>query len=85
MQSAPQTEKLFYHYIDIRPDIENIVNSKFFVTPEIKEAHEIRKEFRSKYHKPPTASQIKELVKLKGLESKLTSEKIDALYKHVSI
>jgi replicative DNA helicase len=79
MQSS-HLEKIFYHYIDARPEIENVVNSKFFSIPEIKEAHDIRQEFRSKYHKAPTSSQLKEIAKVKGLEDKLTSEKIDALY-----
>jgi replicative DNA helicase len=79
MQSA-HLEKIFYHYIDTRPEIENIVNGRFFTIPEIKEAHEIRKEFREKYHKAPTASQLKEIAKIKGIDEKLTSAKIDALY-----
>jgi replicative DNA helicase len=79
MQST-HLEKIFYHYVDTRPEIENVVNSRFFSIPEIKEAHEIRKEFRSKYHKAPTASQLKEIAKVKGIEEKLSPEKIDALY-----
>jgi KaiC/GvpD/RAD55 family RecA-like ATPase len=73
-------EKIFYHYIDTRPEIENLVNSRFFETPEIRELQDIRKEFRVKYHKPPTSSQLKEIVKVKGLQEKLSPEKIDALY-----
>lgn len=73
-------EKIFFHYIDSRPEIENLVNSRFFETPEIRELHEIRKEFRTKYHKAPTASQLKEIVKVKGFQEKLSPEKIDALY-----
>ena len=78
--NATHLEKIFYHYIDTRPEIENIVNARFFETPEIREAHEIRKEFRKKYHKAPTASQLKEISKIKGIQDKLTPEKIDILY-----
>lgn len=78
--NAAHLEKIFFHYIDTRPEIENIVNTRFFETPEIREAFEIRKEFRTKYHAPPTSSQMKELVKIKGLQEKLSSEKVDILY-----
>jgi KaiC/GvpD/RAD55 family RecA-like ATPase len=73
-------EKIFYHYVDTRPEIEGTVNTRFFETPEIKEAFDIRREFRTKYHKSPTATQLKEISKLKGLQDKLTPEKIDILY-----
>lgn len=79
MQSQ-HLEKIFYHYIDKRPELDNIVTSRFFSIPAIKEAHDIRKEFREKYHKAPTSSQLKEIVKIKGIEDRLSNEKIDALY-----
>lgn len=78
--NATHLEKIFYHYIDTRPEIENSVNTRFFETPEIKEAYEIRKEFRKKYHKSPTAAQLKEIAKIKGIQEKLSSERIDILY-----
>ena len=77
---AQHLEKIFYHYIDSRPELESIVSSRFFSIPAIKEAFDVRKEFRERYHKAPTAAQIKEIVKIKGLEEQLTNEKIDALY-----
>jgi hypothetical protein len=78
--NATHLEKIFYHYIDTRPEIENLINARFFETPEIREAHEIRKDFRKKYHKPPTASQLKEISKVKGIDDKLSPERIDILY-----
>lgn len=79
MQSA-HLEKIFYHYIDTRPEIEESVLSRFYDNPEIKLAHDIRKEFRKKYSKAPTSSQMKQICRLKSLQEQLSDEKIDALY-----
>lgn len=78
--NATHLEKIFYHYIDTRPEIEGIVRSRFFETPEIREAYDLRQEFRKRYHKAPTAAQLKEIAKIKGLQERLTPEKIDILY-----
>lgn len=79
MQSS-HLEKIFFHYLDVRPEIENTVLPRFFDNPEIRLAHEIRLEFRKKYSKAPTASQLKQICKLKSLQEQLTDEKINALY-----
>jgi hypothetical protein len=79
MQSS-HLEKIFYHYIDKRPEIENTVLSRFYDNPEIRLAHDIRKDFRDKYHRPPTSGQMKQICKLKNLQEQLTDEKIEALY-----
>jgi len=78
--NATHLEKIFYHYIDSRPELESTINTRFFETPEIKEAYEIRQEFRKKYHKSPTAAQLKEIAKIKGIQDRLTPERIDILY-----
>jgi archaellum biogenesis ATPase FlaH len=79
MQSS-HLEKVFYHYIDSRPEIENAVLPRFYDNPEIRLAHEIRSEFRKKYSKAPTSSQLKQVCKLKGFQDQLSDEKIEALY-----
>ena len=79
MQSS-HLEKIFFHYIDTRPEIEPSVMPRFYDNPEIRLAHEIRAEFRKKYSKAPTSSQMKQICKLKSLQEQLTDEKIDALY-----
>lgn len=79
MQSS-HLEKIFYHYIDTRPEIEDTVLTRFYDNPEIRMAHDIRKDFRKKYMRPPTASQMKQICKLKNVQEQLTDEKIDALY-----
>ena len=79
MQSS-HLEKIFYHYIDTRPEIENSVLARFYDNPEIRLAHEVRAEFRKKYSKAPTASQLKQVCKLKGVNEQLSDEKIEALY-----
>ena len=79
MQSA-HLEKIFYHYIDMRPDVEGAVLSRFYDNNEIRMAHEIRAEFRKKYLKAPTSGQMKQVIRLKGLQDQLSDEKVDALY-----
>lgn len=79
MQSS-HLEKIFYHYIDTRPEIEDHVLSRFYDNTEIKLAHDMRKDFRKKYMRPPTSSQMKQISKLRNLQDQLSDEKIDALY-----
>jgi archaellum biogenesis ATPase FlaH len=79
MQSS-HLEKIFYHYIDSRPEVENSVLPRFYDNPEIRLAHEIRHEFRKKYSKAPTAGQMKQICKLKSLQEQLSDEKLNALY-----
>lgn len=79
MQSA-HLEKIFYHYIDTRPEIEDTVLSRFYDNPEIRLAHEVRAEFRKKYSKAPTSSQLKQISKLKNIQEQLSDDKINALY-----
>lgn len=79
MQSS-HLEKIFYHYIDTRPELESNILSRFYDNPEIRLAHEIRAEFRAKYSKAPTASQLKEISRLKNVNDQLSNEKIEALY-----
>jgi len=73
-------EKIFYHYIDTRPELEDSVLSRFYDNPEIRLAHEIRQEFRKKYSQTPTSSQLKQIVRLKGVQDQLSDEKIEAIY-----
>jgi hypothetical protein len=79
MQST-HLEKIFYHYIDVRPELENTVLSRFYENSEIRLCHEIRAEFRQKYSQAPTAGQLKQIVKIKGLQEQLSDEKIEAIY-----
>ena len=73
-------EKIFYHYLDARPELDENVNPRFYDNPEIKLAHQIRTEFRKKYSQAPTESQLWEIVKLKNFQDQLTRENIKAIY-----
>jgi archaellum biogenesis ATPase FlaH len=79
MQSS-HLEKIFYHFVDQRPELETAIIPRFYDNPEIKLATEIRTEFRKRYNSAPTSSQLKQICKLKNLDDQLTNEKIDALY-----
>lgn len=76
----PHLEKIFYHYLDKRPELETMVEHRFYVNPDIRLAHKIREEFRKKYNRVPSKAQMKEIVKLKNLQETLDFEKIDAIY-----
>lgn len=75
-----QLEKVFYHFIDTRPELEQTMDLQFYENPDIRLAHKIREEFRKKFSRVPTKSQLKEIVKLKSLTETLDADKIDALY-----
>ena len=60
MQSS-HLEKIFFHYIDLDPSLEDSVLSRFYDNHEIRLAHDIRKDFRKKYMRPPTAGQMKQI------------------------
>jgi len=79
MQSS-HLEKIFYHFIDVRPELESAVLTRFYDNPEIRLAHDIRAEFRKKYHSSPTASQMKQITKIKSIQDQLSDSKIEALY-----
>lgn len=79
MQSS-HLEKIFYHYIDTRPEIESSVHARFYENPEIRLAHDIRADFRKRYSTSPSSSQLKQICKVKGINDQLSDEKIDALY-----
>lgn len=73
-------EKIFFNKIASDVKYLEKADVKFFSLPEIKELIPIHKDFWGKYHKHPSLAQIKELVKMKGLEDELTESKLDSIY-----
>lgn len=73
-------EKIFFNYILKSQDYIHLVNDHFFDSEYIGSLFLIAKEFYLDYNKPPSAEQIKELVKIKGKEELLTEEKIDIIF-----
>lgn len=77
---AVHLEKVFYHYIFETKDYVHLVNEKFFETEVINELFKISKTFFEKYNDGPSKKQLEELIKLKGLEEKITPEKLDIIF-----
>ena len=73
-------ERIFYNYILQNKEFINLVKSNFFESEIIKECFKIAKKFYIKYNNVPTRKQIEELIKIKGLDEKITPEKLDIIY-----
>jgi KaiC/GvpD/RAD55 family RecA-like ATPase len=73
-------EKIFFHYVEKRPELEDIISGRFFETIDIRELFDARKEFKNKYHEYPSRQQVKEILKLKGIHDRITPEKVDVIY-----
>lgn len=73
-------EKIFYHNLLNSKDYIHLVKPRFFETETIRECFKIAIEFYDKYFSPPTRQQLNELIKIKGLEDKLTPDKVDIIY-----
>ena len=57
-----------------------MVKERFFETEVLKDCFKIAAEFYNKYGEAPTRKQIEELVKIRGLEEKVTGDKLDIIY-----
>lgn len=73
-------EKIIFHtIIDDAAYIES-VTPRYFDDPILKKLFPIVKEFNEKYRQVPSVEQLKEIVKLKSLESELTQGQIEAAW-----
>lgn len=73
-------EKIFYNYLLQSKDYIHMVKERFFETEILKDCFKISAEFYNKYGDAPTRKQIEELIKIKGLEEKVTNQKLDIIY-----
>lgn len=73
-------EKIFYQYLFQSKDYIHMVKDRFFETDVIKECFKLSAGFYEKYNEAPTKKQLEELVKIRGLEEKITPEKLDIIY-----
>ena len=80
---TPHLEKIFFHYLlSDSTYIEN-VNHRFFEGEILKKLFPIVKEFHDKYRQVPSAAQMKEIIKLKGLDGErggITESQVDAVW-----
>ena len=73
-------EQIFYHYILNNSIFLNTTKSAFFINSNIREIFEIAKEHTLRYKDPPSKDQLIQLIKIKGLDEKITDDMIDGLY-----
>lgn len=77
---AVHLEKVFYHYLFDSKDYLHLVNERFFETEVISELYKLSKDYYDRYHEKPTKEQVEEIVKVQGLEEKITNSKLDLIY-----
>lgn len=80
MQGNTYIQQIFYHYILSDIIIAQKISADFFDIKTIQECYLLSKEYLMKYHKAPTATELKELIKIANKEDILTNDIIDILY-----
>lgn len=73
-------EQIFYHYILNDKILLNTTRPEFFSNKNVSELFGIAKEHALKYSEPPSAEQLKEIVRVKGLETQIPDDTVNALY-----
>jgi hypothetical protein len=73
-------EKIIFHTIIADSAYIESVGHRYFDDPILKKLFPIVKEFNEKYRQVPSVEQLKEIVKLKGIESELTQGQIEAAW-----
>ena len=73
-------EQIFFHYILDNQIFLNVSKSDYFSNQDIRELFDIAKEHALRYKEPPTKDQMVELIRVKGLGEKFSSEQIEGLY-----
>lgn len=78
--TATHLEKIFFHNILGSKDYIHLADPRFFENEIIRECFKVSLEFYNKYTQAPSRQQLEELVKIKGLEEKITNDKLDIIY-----
>lgn len=73
-------EKIFFHNIIRNQQYLDSANQRFFNEPTMKTVFPVVKEFWARYKESPTLAQVREIVKLKGLEDQVTNGQIESLW-----
>lgn len=74
------TQQILFHYILSRVDLCSKINENFFDTKELQFLYKIAKPYVIKYHQAPSASQIKDLLKVESKNDLISEETIDIIY-----
>jgi replicative DNA helicase len=78
--TATHLEKIFFHNILGSKDYIHLADPRFFTNEIIRECFKVSLDFYNKYTQAPSREQLEELIKIKGLEEKITNDKLDIIY-----
>ena len=73
-------QNVYYHYILSNPSLALKFEPEFFTAKPLQYAFKIAKDYVVKYHQPPTADQMKQLVVDNNMQDVLQDDVIDVLY-----
>jgi archaellum biogenesis ATPase FlaH len=76
----PHLEKIFFHNIIRNQHYIEVANPRFFEESSIKQLFPVIKEFWNRYKECPTLAQVREIVKVKGLEEEVTSAHLERMW-----
>lgn len=76
----PHLEKIFFHNIIRNQHYEEVVNPRFFSEPTVKALFPVIKEFWNRYKECPSLAQVREIVKVKGIEADVTNSNLEQLW-----
>lgn len=73
-------QNVYYHYILSNPSLALKFEPEFFTAKPLQYAFKVAKDYVVKYHQPPTADQMKQLVVDNNMQDVLQDDVIDVLY-----
>ena len=73
-------EQIFWHYILSNRMYLNTTKPEFFTNQTLKEMFEIAKDHALRYKTPPSKDQMSELIRVKGINDRISDDIIGALY-----
>lgn len=73
-------QNIFYHFILSDPSLAMKMEPDFFDSKNLQLCFKYAKDYTIKYHKAPTAAQLKELIQIDGKEELISGDLIDILY-----
>lgn len=73
-------EQIFWHYILGNRIYLNTTKPEFFTNQTLREMFEIAKDHTLRYSEPPSKDQMRELIRVKGINDRISDDIIGALY-----
>lgn len=80
MQNNSYLQNVLYHFILSDSELAMKVRPDFFDAEALKACFKCAQEYVIKYHTPPTATQLKELIQIQDLQNVVENDQIDILY-----